>query len=533
MRLIKILDKVKENRSLYLLLYFMLLVIPALFINLGLMPFILDEGTRGTVSLEMLYSGNYMVPTINGELYYNKPPLFNWIQVLFVKLTANNSEFVMRLPVVLSLLLFSFTIYQTQKKEGGKAVALFSAIAFLTCGRILFYDSFRGLIDISFSWVIYLMFWFIYIYGKRDQYTLLFMLSYLMAALAFMMKGLPALVFLGISLLVYFLYTRRFKMLFSLEHLAGFTVLLAIVGSYLLVYSRYNSLDVYFETLWSESSKRTFMETSLWKSIRHLFIFPLDFIYHFLPWTLLIFVFFIKGSIKKIRENEFAVFAVFIFLSNILVYWFSPAIYPRYLFMFLPLFFYAIFWVYVNSNKKDLIRKIFSPLVFLMIFAILILIILIPFLARQELYDLFYVKYFIILILSAILVFFIFTGGKERILLLGSMLLIARIAFNWFVFPDRIEEGTELRQKNGAIVAGELTRGAPLYLFENTRIHHASTYYITRTREDILERWSGPPLPSHYYIVEKEDLESFPPHDVIHGFETRIESLRLYLVKTE
>ncbi len=521
-----------KSRKSFLFFYLLILIIPALFINLGFMPLILDEATRANVALEMMYSGNYMVPTINGEFYYNKPPLFNWIQIIFMKLTGSTSELSLRLPVVLSLIFFSLTIYQTQKREGGRVVALFSALAFLTCGRILIYDSLRGLIDITFSWVIYLMFWTIYTYGKRKKFLALFIITYVLAALAFLMKGLPALVFLGITLLAYFTYTRQFIKLFSLAHLAGFGFLVLIIGSYFLAYSQHNSLIVYFETLWSESSKRTFLDNSLWQSIKHLFLFPVDFVYHFLPWTALIFVFFLRDARRLIRKNEFSTFSLLIFVFNILVYWVSPAIFPRYLFMFLPLLFFVLFHIYIYSVESFFIKRIFHPLVIFMASLISLLIVLAPIIANRELYSQFYLKYFLILVLTSPLVFLLIKP-KQKILLLVGFLLIARIAFNFFVLPDRLASGTALYQKNGAIVAGELTRSEPLYVYEDTKIHHASTYYITRTRGEILERWRGEVLPGYFYIVEKEDLEYLPPYKLIHSFETRIEALRLYLIRIE
>ncbi|MFW5820871.1 MAG: ArnT family glycosyltransferase [Bacteroidota bacterium] len=530
---IKILNIISGNPNRFLLYYILFLIIPALFINLGLMPFILDEATRANVSLEMIYSGNYIVPTINGDFYYNKPPLFNWIQILFVKLTGSSSEFVFRLPVVISLILFSLSIYQTQKKAGGHKIALFSALAFLSCGRILFYDSFKGLIDISFSWIIYLMFWYIYSYGKRKEYLNLFIVSYFLASLGFLMKGLPSLVFLGVSLLVYFIYTKQFGKLFSLQHLAGFGFLLILTGSYLLVYSRYVPLSEYLENLWSESSKRTFIDNTLWSSIKHLFLFPVDFIYHFLPWTILVYIFFLKAAKRKIRENSFAWYSALIFLFNILVYWVSPAIFPRYLFMFLPLLFYVVFLVYLQTAKKVGVNKYFHPIIIFFSVLVALLIIMIPFIAGQELYDMFYIKYLLVLLMASPVFYLLFTGRGEKIMILTAVLLIARVAFNWFVLPDRIASGTALYQKNGAIVAGELTRSEPLYLYEDTRIHHASTFYIMKTREDILERWKGQPIPGYYYIVEKKDMDKLPPHRIIHSFETRIEALKLYLVKIE
>ncbi|MGC9342337.1 MAG: ArnT family glycosyltransferase, partial [Bacteroidales bacterium] len=499
--------------------------------NLGLMPFILDEATRANVALEMLYSGNFTVPTINGEFYYNKPPLFNWIQLLFVQITGSNNELVFRLPTVLSLVFFSLTIYITQKKEAGRNVALFSALAFLTCGRILLYDSFHGLIDISFSWVIYLMFWYIYSYGRRKEYFNLFMVVYLLATIGFMMKGLPALVFLGISLLVYFIYQGEFKKLFSLEHLAGFALLLVIIGMYLYAYSRYNTLDNYFQTLWSESSKRTFIDNSLWESIKHLFLFPLDFLYHFLPWTLFLFLFLFKGARKTILQDEFGKFSLIIFIFNILVYWLSPAIYPRYLFMFLPLGFYVIFFALFNSDNSERYRMYTERILKYFILILILLILAIPFIASREIYEHFYLKYFLVLLLSAPVFYLVMYSKVSRILIFVGVLLVSRIAFNWFVLPDRIENGTDLYQKNGALVAAELSGSKPLYLLGDTRIHHASTYYIMKTRKQVLRRWYEEPRNNHLYIVEQENLKALPEHEVIFTFETRIEALKLCLVR--
>jgi 4-amino-4-deoxy-L-arabinose transferase-like glycosyltransferase len=496
-----------------------------------MMPFILDEATRAIVALEMEYSGNFIVPTINGEFYYNKPPLFNWIQVLFVKITGNTDEFIFRLPVVLSLFLFSITVYLTQKKEAGKMLAFFAALSVLTCGRILLYDSLKGLIDITFSWVIYLLFWYIFHFGRRKEYYNLFLVAYLLATIGFLMKGLPALVFLAISLLAYFMYHKDIKPLFSVQHLAGFALFLVVAGAYLFVYSRYNSLENYFGTLWSESSKRTFIDNSLWESVKHLFLFPLDFIYHFLPWTLLTFVFLFKTARKATFNNEFGRFALWVFLSNILIYWLSPAIYPRYLFMFLPLTFYLIFFAYFEILKtRQLYINVNSVFV---IFSILLLLLIlsVPLIAEREIYNHFYLKYASLILLALPPVYLLIYRKVNRILLFISFLLIARIAFNWFVIPDRIENGTDLYQKNGAIVAAELSASEPLYLLEDTRIHHVSTYYIMRTREDILTRWYGKPNPQYLYIAEKQRLKELPEHQVVFTFETRIEGLKLCLIR--
>ena len=105
------------------------------------------------------------------------------------------------------------------------------------------------------------------------------------------------------------------------------------------------------------------------------------------------------------------------------------------------------------------------------------------------------------------------------------------MAFNFFVIPDRIRTGTDQYEANGARVTGELTRGSDLFLLDDTRIQHVSTYYIMRERGKPLTRWWGKPAPGIWYIVEKNKLDQMPGHELVFTFETRINGLKLGLVR--
>ena len=80
----------------WLFIISVLLTIPALFINLGKMSVINDEAIRAIVALEMKINGNLITPTIGGILYFNKPPLYNWIILFFFNLFNDHSELVTR-----------------------------------------------------------------------------------------------------------------------------------------------------------------------------------------------------------------------------------------------------------------------------------------------------------------------------------------------------------------------------------------------------------------------------------------------------
>ena len=87
--------KISKN-SLYILA--LLLLIPALFINLGMLAFIDDEGIRSLVALEMDLSGNLITPTLHGDYYYKKPPLYNWILLSWYQLQLPSRSFTRAFP---------------------------------------------------------------------------------------------------------------------------------------------------------------------------------------------------------------------------------------------------------------------------------------------------------------------------------------------------------------------------------------------------------------------------------------------------
>ncbi|MEO0727709.1 MAG: glycosyl transferase, partial [Bacteroidota bacterium] len=87
----------------WLLILILVLIPLAFLVNLGVQPFIDDEGNRATVALEMIWSGNFITPTLHGEYYYNKPPLWNWILALSMWIHGGASEWAVRFPAVLAL----------------------------------------------------------------------------------------------------------------------------------------------------------------------------------------------------------------------------------------------------------------------------------------------------------------------------------------------------------------------------------------------------------------------------------------------
>ncbi len=513
----------------YLVAVILVLLFPALFINLGLLPLIADEATRALVALEMEISENIITPTINGEYYFNKPPLYNWVLLSLFKISKQHSEYIIRLPAVVSLLIFGLLLFLTIRKKTGDRTAFLSAMAFITCGRILFYDSMLGLIDLSFSLLIFLNFILIYHYGKTGRFSILFLLSYLIAGITFLMKGLPAIVFQGTTLLMAMIYFKQWKNLLTYRHLIGIAVFLLITGSYYYLVLIHNPESQYFEVLVSESTKRTFIRHGFLKTILHLFTYPAEQIYHLLPWSLLFVYMIRKPFYREIREHDFLAYLALVFLVNIPVYWISVDSYPRYVFMLYPILFILIIHHYIRNENSAFTKKIFFPL--LMTFLISGLVAGAYLFLKHDFYDpsFSFAVFIPVFLITAFILFLIWKNHGIRLELLVIMLLVIRIGFNLVILPERLENSRTVIQRQQAKNVAKIAEGRELRLRPWTGISHETSFYISRETKKILRVQQGTPFQDILYIVSGNERER-KKETLLYRFETRWKNNPLHLV---
>ena len=509
-----------RNSSVALYIIAGLLLLPALLVNLGLMPLIEDEAIRALVALEMKLSGNYLTPTIGGELYLKKPPLYNWIVCVFFALTNNYSEFIIRLPTIISLVLFSITIFLFVKREFGYRLALLCSFALITSGRILLYESQKGLIDMLFSMVIYINFQVIYLISKREKQILLYLISCFLCATGYMLKGLPAVVFQGITFIVLVVYMRRIRVLFSVRHFAGIFLFFLATGTYYLLYALHNDIPLkeVFSVLMSESTRRTVMGHGWTRTLTHLFVFPFNFIYWFLPWTILLLSLFQKGVIAKILQSGYLKYTSLIFIANILVYWTSPEIYGRYLIMFVPLLYIICFYGYNLLPDNSVIKKVID---FTFIISAVLLIVVTSGIFFHPVVSMVRhggIKTLLLLVALSALVFLLIKSREHIFPAFIIIMLIIRMGFDWFVLPYRISEPQNNSIRNSVKKVSKSTTDKPLYTYwppyaqpdpyYGKRVANYSTmYYITSERQEILESRSEI-TPTTYYLTRPCDLDT-------------------------
>ena len=518
----------KHDKTKFTLLALALLL-PAFLYHLGVVSVFLgvDEATRAMVSWEMILSGEYFTPSINGEYYFKKPPLYNWILIIFFKIFGY-SEFVMRVPNILALILFGYVIFHFNKSKFSRNQAILLGLMIISCLRVIFWESYFAYIDILFSAIVYAMMMHIYKQFEKDSLVKLFLGAYVLTAFAYLLKGLPAIVFLGLSLLCLFLLKKSFKKLFSAAHFIGIGVFICILGSYYFLYQKTNGLDSIFTTLWNESLKRTASNSTILDTLKHIIVFPFEMSYHYLPWLLFIPFVFTEAGKKIFSDEPYFKYCLYLFLANIWVYWLSPNVYPKYILMLIPLVYTFSFKAYLLNEGTW--KTYFYRILLFLIAALSLFSFVIPFVFKNlEIEHLIFISMGVAIGLG--LLFYLALKNSDHVIsLFIAALFLFRILHTdvfWIPRDHKFESFKEDADNIQKIIGEE-----KVYYLNWQPVQHANSFYLSHKTKKVIGIERQDPTRDKFYIV-KDFKNLARPHKVYYEYRDVQKKKELKLVKFE
>ncbi|MBV6643082.1 MAG: glycosyltransferase family 39 protein [Cyclobacteriaceae bacterium] len=509
----------KKDKWIPILVFFLLLV--AVFLNLGIYPLYLEEPRRALISLEMLYNDNLWVPTEFGVYYYKKPPFYNWVIIAGYKLFNDNSEFAVRFFSVVSYLLMGVATFWAGRKYVHLTFGIYAAFLFFICSDLLFYFTITsGEIDLFYSLIVYLSFLTIFHFYRQSNFWMLFQVSYFLTAIGVLTKGLPSIVFQGISIITVFLYHKNFKGLFKLSHFAGIFTFIIIVGGYALIYSQYNDPSLFIfsrDSIVSQSMERTPFENGFFKVILHLFEFPLELLKILAPGSLFILLFFTKKARKSILQNDYIRFCLVLIVANIWVYWISPGTASRYLYMFFPLMITVVaypLFVEETSNKiKSILKYIFMGVMILFFITSIAL----PFISRlQNIPNLVVISVLGALCFAGVLYWFI-KWPKWQLMSFITAFILMRVLFDLIILPIRATEELGAQEKAIAEEIHEITADAPIYIYKEEVAFRSAIFYLERDTQKVLKLDSAS-SPNQFYLANFKLIAKDQPYETYYQF---------------
>jgi 4-amino-4-deoxy-L-arabinose transferase-like glycosyltransferase len=292
-----------------------------------------EEGRRVIIALDMLETGNWIVPHVEGAVYLNKPPLFNWLLAGMFKMTGNISEATARMLSVLTTFLcaLSLSLFFQRIASVRDAWFILPGLIFLTFADVMG-KAIKAEIDITFTLFVTLSLitWF-YLHEVREQHGPAWIAGLSLAGIGVLTKGVQAPLFFYGAVFPYLIYQKKTKRVLSISHLMGLAAFLAVLSLWFVPLVNQVGFYKIIDTWLSEILVRG-EPLKGGGVLKHIVEFPFLYIMAYLPWAPLI-VLWIYKPLKDASPllKKTASFALFSLLFSIPIYWVIPGAWLRYL----------------------------------------------------------------------------------------------------------------------------------------------------------------------------------------------------------
>lgn len=189
-----------------------------------------DEGRYVEIPREMVVTGDYITPRLNGLKYFEKPPLLYWLQAATIKAVGIN-EYSMRFWIVFFAILGCLSVFLVGLATQSAITGLFSAGILAT--NLLYYAHSRLIIlDLAVSVLISGVLWCLFLAfvrkdkPKRSKSVIVAM--YALAALACLTKGLIGIILPGFVVFLWICFTNNWGKIREVISIPGILIFLAI-----------------------------------------------------------------------------------------------------------------------------------------------------------------------------------------------------------------------------------------------------------------------------------------------------------------
>jgi len=273
-----------------------------------------DYVRHAEVAREMIRSGEWVVPHLNGEVYIDKPPFVFWLVALPSSLYGQVTPFLARLPSALSawigviiLFLWGKRVYGTTSSGLVAGGVLLSCYQYFSQARLAKTDMVLCLLIILSLYLFYLG----YTGAKKKRY-LFYGLSFFFTGLAVLTKGPFGLI--GFFIFSLFLIKeggeRWWKRWISREFLLGYTVLALTVLPWVIFFVGRVGL---------QESVSLVRENTILSRHAPFYFYFMEIWGHFAPWSIILPFLFVhlwrrRAEVLKSEESFFVIWFVALFI---------------------------------------------------------------------------------------------------------------------------------------------------------------------------------------------------------------------------
>ncbi len=175
----------------------------------------------------MFTKGEWIVPTVNGAVYTDKPIIFFWLALIASKMAGAVSEWTVRLPAALGAIGFILSTYLFGRDFFNARVGLIAAVILATSLRVIWEARWAHVDMVFCCWFTFSIYFAARTFlAKSRTYEIL--LAYAFMGLAVLTKGLIGVVLPGLLWGSFMLVRRDWRMIGAAKLHLGIAILLLV-----------------------------------------------------------------------------------------------------------------------------------------------------------------------------------------------------------------------------------------------------------------------------------------------------------------
>ena len=277
-----------------------------------------DETRYVAMSRDMFNTKDFLTLYLNGQYFFEKPPLYFWQECLSFALWGGKvNEWTARFPVALLGFIFSFVVYFTSRKRVSRRFGVFTSLILATSLEFIMLAKYAILdIVLTFYVGLALVCYFQVYFCQENHKKFYWWAFYFFTGLAVMAKGIPGIAIPFGTVFFTSIMAKKFKEIFKPLYIipGAIIFLLIVLPWHIIMFKKYDPL-FYNEYIIKHHLHR-FLNTANNEIGRKqpLYYYFLVVLWGFIPWIfsmIAVFVDKIKNwgklhYVEKVRNFDFA-----------------------------------------------------------------------------------------------------------------------------------------------------------------------------------------------------------------------------------
>lgn len=554
----KTINFIKKHRDLFTFLGLLVICYFVFFFNIGNYALMdVDETRYVSMARDMFHGKDFLTLYLNGDYFFEKPPLYFWGECLSFAIFGKVNEFTARFPVALYGTLSTLLVYFTGKKVVSRRFGVISAIILATTLEFVILAKF-AILDIVVTTCIgfSVMFGFLsqFVSDKNKKY--MWWLFYIFSGLAVMAKGIPGFVVPFAVMFFVTLANKTFKQVFRPQYiLPGFLLFFLIVLPWHIIMFKIHDPLFFNEYIMKHHINRFFSSSQIDRK-QPFYFYILTLLWGLIPWIFSVIAIAI-AKVKAIKNISFKdlsdrkKFLLFNGIAFLVTMLFFSASKTKLITYILPVYFFTSFLIgalwenYMFNNK---FKKPVNISVYILggicILAGIVTCFSKYFLPAQVYSDLLIIKWFSI---SLVLLFGIFSivcavkNWTKGVFACYALLIIIASAFGTKLFynmdyefgqNDLMRFAKYAKQNNKKIVVLNNERKYSVLYYYNSPVDKytkSRVYYISQDDKNEMAKLGGILDDRDVVVVVKE--KQMPQVDKTLDFDILLDGRKYSLVK--